>query len=67
MKIDQITNLATKKEGNKSQAKRGDVAEVIGVVSDLFYKHKKEFTMRKLIKTLVQNGERRAKAGKCSL
>lgn len=37
MKVGQLASIIAKKEGHKSQARIGDIREIIGILADLSY------------------------------
>ncbi|WKV32896.1 hypothetical protein MAC3UK_0009 [Bdellovibrio phage MAC3UK] len=62
MKIGQLASLIAKKEGHKSQARIGDIREILSILSDLSYGSPEP------LNAIVKNGIARAKKkGKASV
>ena len=53
-----LASLIGKKEGKRSQARIGDIREILGILSDLFWE---EYISSDI---LINNGERRARKRK---
>lgn len=59
MTLKELVSAIAKEEGKKHQASVGDVREIVGIISDLLWKFgNDDFS---LLKTILKNGERRAK------
>lgn len=58
MKVQELASKIAHKEGHKSQARIGDVREIIGIISDLTYESKE------VVPLLISLGIARAKRKK---
>lgn len=58
MKIGELASLIAKKEGHKSEARIGDIREVLGILADMSYASQEPIT------AIVQLGIARAKRKK---
>lgn len=58
MNIRQLASIIAKKEGHKSQARIGDIREILSILSDLSYNSPDP------IQVIIQNGINRAKRRK---
>ena len=58
MKIQELASEVAKKEGHKSQARIGDVREIIGIIADICYQNPDA------MQAIIKNGIMRAKRKK---
>jgi rRNA processing protein Gar1 len=63
MTLNQLASKIAKLEGKKSQARVGDIREILGIISDVFYQTFSEDQLKGevLVETFVQSGARREK------
>lgn len=62
MTINQLASLIAKREGKKSQARIGDIREILGIISDLIYADYLEYKESSpVLDALANNGMNRAK------
>jgi hypothetical protein len=59
MTLNELATEIAKREGNKSQARIGDIREIIGILSDLSYNTPQ--TALDVLNMLVASGAKRAK------
>jgi hypothetical protein len=59
MTINKLASLIAKKEGKKTQARIGEVREILGILSDMIYEGAEPICV-----SLYNNGEKRAKKKK---
>jgi hypothetical protein len=67
MTINKLAANICRIEGKKSQARMGDVKELLGILSDAFYesyKHKDPWVSFDFIMMFINNGAKRAKKRK---
>lgn len=57
MKINDIAKEIAKREGKKSQARIGDIREILGILADMIY----EFNTGQVMIPMLDLGEKRAK------
>ncbi len=60
MTINKLASLIAKKEGKKSQARIGDIREILAILSDIFWEEDVELLMA----IFLANGLKRAKKTK---
>lgn len=64
MNIKELVQHIVNKEDGKSKVTIGDVREIVGIISDLFYIEEKVQVIKPTWKTLIENGKRRDKSKK---
>ncbi len=62
--INALAKHIAKLEGKKSQARIGDIKEILSLLSDLVFQDRYNFTNKHLYGVIFRNGERRAKRKK---
>ena len=58
MKISELASAIAKVEGHKSEARIGDIREILGILADMSYKSSE------VIQTIIQSGISRSKRKK---
>jgi hypothetical protein len=61
--IKELASAIAKKEGKKSQARIGDIREILSILSDMLFDEKND-RLDDLVTILYKNGRKRAKKSK---